>query len=159
MDLIGDLASQLNLPQGQAKGLAGGVLSLVQGALKDDGAEDDAKAFGDAVPEAAQWAAEGEVPGGEDEGGGLGDLLGAGMSMLGASKGSAGLASGVAALIQKFGLEPSHAAIAAPLITKFIESKVDPALLAKVQPMLALMGGGEDGGGGGLGGMLGGLLG
>ena len=65
-------------------------------------------------------------------------------------------------MIQKFGLEPSHAAIAAPLITKFIESKVDPALLAKVQPMLALMGGGgggQDGGGGGLGGMLGGLLG
>lgn len=158
MNLIESLSTQLNMPQGKAKGLAGGVMDLIQNAVKGEVSEETATAFGSSMPEVQQWKAEGEAPDG-DEGGGLGDLLGAGLSMLGSSSGSAGLVAGVASLIQKFGLEPSHAAIVAPLVTKFIESKLDPELLAKVQPILGMLGGAQGAKDSGIGGMLGGLLG
>jgi len=156
------LSSQLNMPEGQAKGLAGGLMGLVQGAIKEEVSPEDAQAMAQAVPEAQQWAKEGTTPDADDDGADLSDLLGMGMNMLGAGGGATGMVTGVAKLIEKFGLEPSHAAIAAPLVAQFLESKLDPSLLAKVQPVLAMLsGGGAAAGGdsGGLGGLLGGLLG
>lgn len=163
MDLIGELTSQLGTSEGQAKGLAGGLIGLVQSVVKDEVSEEAAQQLGSAVPEAKAWLKEGDTPEGiDDDGGGLGDLLGMGMGMLGASSSTSKLTAGVAKLIEKFGLEPRHAAIAAPLVAKFVESRIDPDLLAKVQPFLSVLGAGGDAGGaggGGLGGLVGGLLG
>jgi len=161
MDLIGALTSQLGTSEGKAKGLAGELLHLVQGAVKEEVSEEAAAELAAATPEAQQWRAEGETPaaGEAQAGGGFGDLLGAGMQMLGASGGTAGLVAGVAKLIEKFGLEPSHAAIAAPLVAKFIESKVDPGLMSKIAPVLGALAGGGGGAPSGGGGLLGGLFG
>lgn len=161
MDLLNELASATGLPAGQTKGLAGGLLGLVKNAVREEAGEDSAAALDAAIPEAEAWRSEGEAPpaAADDDGGG--GLLDMGLSMLGGMGGSGALVAGIAKLVERFGLEPSHAAMAAPLIAKFVESRVEPAHLQAIQPVLSMLSGagGGDGGSDGGGGLLGGLFG
>lgn len=176
MDLIGQLTQHLGVNSQQAQGLAGTVLGLVQGTVKEKLGEDAARQVGDAVPELQGWqqAAQAATPP-ADTGGGmlgaLGGMLGGGTSqgglggMLGALGGAASQAGDVAALVslaQRFNIDPSKVTLVAPLVLDFLKSRLDPGLVSKilsVVPMLTGGGSGNPSGGGGLGGALGGLLG
>lgn len=184
MDLIGQLTQQLGVNPQQAQGLAGSVLGLVQGAVKEKLGDDAAAQVAQAVPEMGSWqqAAQAQAPAG-DAGGGLMGALGGLMGgsapqggaggglggMLGALGGAAAQAGEVAALVslaQRFNIDASKATLIAPIVLNFLKSRLDPGLVSKilaVVPMLAGAAGGggsgTPGGGGGLGGVLGGLLG
>lgn len=182
MDLIGQLTQQLGVNPQQAQGLAGSVLGLVQGAVKEKLGDDAAGQVAQAVPELSGWqqAAQAQAPAG-DAGGGLmgalGGLMGGAPSqgsaggglggLMGALGGAASQAGEIAALVsvaQRFNIDASKATLIAPIVLNFLKSRLDPGLVSKilaVVPMLAGGGGGSGtpGGGGGLGGVLGGLLG
>ena len=183
MDLIAQLAGTLGLEENQAQALAGTVIGGVQSAVADEDPEKAAQ-IGSAVPELGDWkSTAGSLLGGGDSGGsaagGLGGMLG-GLAGGGGAAGLLGAAAGafggqeakdtvaVVGILNKFDVDAGKAAMVAPLILKFLKSRVDPGTLStilSVAPMLAgaVGGGGDDGGGdkpaGGLGGMLGGLLG
>jgi len=178
MDLIGQLTQQLGVNPQQAQGLAGSVLGLVQGTVKEKLGEGAAGQMAQAVPEMQGWqqAAQAAPASGGGSGmmGALGGLMGGGGGssggglggMLGALGGAASQAGEVAALVslaQRFNVDASKATLVAPLVLNFLKSRLDPGLVSKilaVVPMLGGAGGGTGGpGGGGLGGALGGLLG
>ncbi|WP_224245044.1 DUF2780 domain-containing protein [Hyalangium gracile] len=178
MDLIGQLSQQLGVNPQQAQGLAGSVLGLIQGTVKEKLGADAAGQVAGAVPELQGWqqAAQAQAPA-ADAGGGLmgalGGLMGGGSSSgglggaLGALGGAVSQAGEVAALVslaQRFNIDASKATLIAPIVLNFLKSRLDPGLVSKilaVVPMLAGASGGGSGtpGGGGLGGALGGLLG
>jgi hypothetical protein len=188
MDLIGQLSQQLGVDSNQAQGLAGSLLKLVQGTVKEKLGAQAAEQMGQAIPEMQGWeqqAARQAPQGGAGEGGGLmgalgglGGLLGGqGQSgggggglrgALGGLGGQAGEVAGVVALLQRFNIDAGKASLVAPLLLNFLKSRLDPKLVSgilTVMPMLANLGGGgntpEGGGsqgGGGLGGILGGLI-
>lgn len=193
MDFIGQLSQQLGVDSPQAQGLAGSLLKLVQGTVKEKMGSEAADQMGQAIPEMQGWQQQAEAQpaqaqqpesGGGLMGalGGLGGLLGGQgqgasgggglMGALGGAMGQAGEVAGVVALLQRFNLDASKAALVAPLLLDFLKSRLDPKLVSgilAVMPMLANLGGGgggntpggggAQGGGGGLGGLLGGLLG
>jgi len=180
MDLIGQLTQQLGVNPQQAQGLAGSVLGLVQGTVKEKLGDDAAGQMARAVPEMNGWqqVAQSQAPTGEAGGGlmgALGGLMGGASSqgqgglggMLGALGGAASHAGEVAALVslaQRFNIDAGKVTLIAPILLNFLRSRLDPGLVSKilaVVPMLAGGGGGGSGtpGGGGLGGALGGLLG
>jgi hypothetical protein len=187
MDLIGQLSQQLGVDSQQAQGLAGSLLKLVQGTVKEKMGGDAADQMGKAIPEMHGWeqAAATQAPQPESGGGGglmgaLGGLMGGGQgqsggggglmgALGGALGGQAGEMAGVVALLQRFNLDAGKASLVAPLLLNFLKSRLDPKLVSgilAVMPMLANLGGGGGGGspgggsqgGGGLGGILGGLI-
>lgn|GEM_PF-1249361 len=169
MDLIGQLSQQLGVDGTQAQGLAGGLLKLVQGTVKEKLGPDTANQLGQAIPEMDRWQQ--AAPPAEPEGGGLMGALGGLMGGQGGAGGLMGALGGAAAqgaevaavvsLLGRFNLDASKAALVAPLLLDFLKSRLDPALVGKVLSVLPMLTGGAGGGdsGGGLGGMLGGLLG
>ncbi len=183
MDLIGQLSQQLGVNGTQAQGVAGSLLKLVQGTVKEKLGPDAANQLGSAIPEMDSWqqaagaaapsqgggglmGALGGLVAGNDGGGGGGGGGGMG-AMLGAIGGvatQAGEVAAVVSLLGRFNIDASKASLVAPLLLNFLKSRLDPGLVGKilaVVPMLAGAGGagGNTPGGGGLGGMLGGLLG
>ncbi|WNG35231.1 hypothetical protein F0U61_17360 [Archangium violaceum] len=188
MDFIGQLSQQLGVDSNQAQGLAGSLLKLVQGTVKEKMGPQAADQMGQAIPEMQGWQQQAEAQtsqaqqpesGGGLMGalGGLGGLLGGqgqgqsgGGGLMGALGGAMGQASevaGVVALLQRFNLDAGKASLVAPLLLNFLKSRLDPQLVSgilAVMPMLANLagGGGNTPGGGGAqggGGGLGGLLG
>jgi hypothetical protein len=185
MDFIGQLSQQLGVDSNQAQGLAGSLLGLVQGTLKEKLGPDAAEQLGKAVPEMQGWqqaagaaapqgaggglmgALGGMMGGGQGQSGGAAGMLGALGGALGGAASHAGEVAGVVALLGRFNLDASKASLVAPLLLSFLKSRLDPALVSRilsVMPLLANVGGGNTPGGGpqgggGLGGMLGGLLG
>jgi hypothetical protein len=180
MDLIGQLSQQLGVDSHQAQGLAGSLLKLVQGTVKEKLGAQAAEQMGQAIPEMQGWeqqAAQQAPQGGAGGGGGLmgalgglGGLLGGQgqssgggggglMGALGGLGGQAGEVAGVVALLQRFNIDAGKASLVAPLLLNFLKSRLDPKLVSgilTVMPMLANLGGG--GNTGGLGGILGGLV-
>ncbi|MCP3144178.1 DUF2780 domain-containing protein [Pyxidicoccus xibeiensis] len=176
MDLIGQLSQQLGVNGTQAQGVAGSLLKLVQGTVKEKLGPDAADQLGRAVPEMDTWQRSStpaaSTPGPQEGGlmGALGGLMGgqeggAGgmLSALGGAAAQAGEVAAVVSLLGRFNIDASKATLVAPLLLDFLKSRLDPGLVGKilaVVPMLAGAGGGGPGsGGGGLGGMLGGLMG
>jgi hypothetical protein len=182
MDLIGQLTQQLGVNPQQAQGLAGSVLGLVQGTVKEKLGDDAAGQVAQAVPEMKGWqqAAQAQAPSGEAGGGlmgALGGLMGGGSSpggqgglggMLGSLGGAASHAGEVAALVslaQRFNIDASKVTLIAPIVLNFLKSRLDPGLVSKILAVVPMLAGGSGGGGsgtpggGGLGGVLGGLLG
>jgi hypothetical protein len=183
MDFIGQLSQQLGVDSQQAQGLAGSLLKLVQGTVKEKVGPAAADQMGKAIPEMHGWeqaAAQAPQPG---SGGGLmgalGGLMGGGQgqsgggglmgALGGALGGQAGEVAGIVALLQRFNLDAGKASLVAPLLLDFLKSRLDPKLVSgilAVMPMLANLGGGGGGGSqgggsqgdGGLGGLLGGLI-
>jgi hypothetical protein len=186
MDLIGQLSQQLGVDSNQAQGLAGSLLKLVQGTVKEKMGPEAADQLGQAIPEMQGWQQQAQTQqasqpesGGGLMGalGGLGGLLGGQgpssgggggglMGALGGAMGQAGEVAGLVALLQRFNLDAGKAALVAPLLLDFLKSRLDPKLVGgilAVMPMLANLGGGggstPGGGGSQGGGGLGGLLG
>ena len=184
MDLIGQLSQQLGVDGTQAQGVAGSLLKLVQGTVREKLGPDAASQMGSAIPEMESWQqAAGPAPqlmpgagggmlgtldglvrgndggGGGGGGGGMGAMLGA----IGGVATQAGEVAAVASLLGHFNINASKAVLVAPLLLDFLKSRLDPGLVGKilaVVPMLSGGGGGHTpGGGGGLGGLLGGLTG
>jgi hypothetical protein len=186
MDFIGQLSQQLGVDNNQAQGLAGSLLKLVQGTVKEKLGPEAADQVGQSIPELQGWqqAAQAQAPaesgggggglmgalgglggmlGGQGQSGGGGGLMGA----LGGAVGQAGEVAGVVALLGRFNIDAGKASLVAPLLLNFLKSRLDPKLVGgilSVMPMLANLGGGSpDGGGGGGaqggGGGLGGILG
>ncbi|WPB80397.1 DUF2780 domain-containing protein [Archangium violaceum] len=187
MDFIGQLSQQLGVDSNQAQGLAGSLLKLVQGTVKEKMGPEAADQMGQAIPEMQGWQQQAEAgtqPASQQESGGglmgalggLGGLLGGqgqssggGGGLMGALGGAVGQASevaGVVALLQRFNIDAGKASLVAPLLLNFLKSRLDPKLVGgilAVMPMLANLGSGggnaPGGGGGQGGGGLGGLLG
>jgi hypothetical protein len=179
MDFIGQLSQQLGVDSHQAQGLAGSLLKMVQGTVKEKMGPESADLLGQSIPEMQTWqqqaqpqhevggglmGALGGLLGGQEQGSSGGGLMGA----LGGAMGHAGEVAGLVALLHRFNLDPGKAALVAPLLLDFLKSRLDPKLVSgilTVMPMLTQLTGGnkppEGGGtpeGGGLGGLLGGLL-
>jgi hypothetical protein len=189
MDFIGQLSQQLGVDNNQAQGLAGSLLKLVQGTVKEKLGTQAAEQLGQSIPEMQGWQQAAQAPAPAESGGGgggglmgalggLGGMLGGGqgqssggggglMGALGGAVGHAGEVAGVVALLQRFNIDAGKASLVAPLLLNFLKSRLDPKLVSgilTVMPMLANLGGGggsPEGGGGsqGGGGGLGGILG
>ncbi|WP_426757129.1 DUF2780 domain-containing protein [Myxococcus sp. Y35] len=174
MDLIGQLSQQLGVDGTQAQGLAGSLLKLVQGTVKEKLGPDAASQMGQAIPEMDGWqrapsttSAPQTAP---DAGGGLMGALGGLMSgqeggtggMMSAL-GQAGDVAAVVSLLGRFNIDASKASLVAPLLLNFLKSRLDPALVGRILSAVPLLsgagGGGHTPGSGGLGGLLGGLMG
>ncbi|HEX8822738.1 MAG TPA: DUF2780 domain-containing protein [Archangium sp.] len=186
MDFIGQLSQQLGVDSNQAQGVAGSLLKLVQGTVKEKLGADAADQMGQSIPEMQGWqqAAQAQTPPAGSGGGGglmgalggLGGMLGGQaqsggggggglMGALGGAMGHAGEVAGVVALLQRFNIDAGKASLVAPLLLNFLKSRLDPKLVGgilTVMPMLANLGGGggsPEGGGSQGGGGLGGILG
>lgn len=186
MDLIGTLSSQLGLDANQAAALAGSVIGGVRGQVAKEEGDEKAAQIDEAIPELSSWQDKAaEMFGGGDAGpggaggfldmasgalGGLGGMMGgdsAAGGLLGAAAGALGSqqAKQTAALVgvlDKLGLNASHAAMIAPVALSFLKERLPDGVLdmaLKAAPFLT--GGGDDSsdGGGGIAGALGGLLG
>lgn len=148
MDLIATLAPKLGLDPQAAEALAGAVL----GAARTQVPDAETAKLDEAVPEIDAWSktaervlAEPDDGDGDASGGMLGMLAkaagsGLGNELLGAVMGEdAQEAATVVALFQKLGLEPSHAAMAAPMVVDFLEERVGDAWaerIVKAAPVL-----------------------
>ncbi len=178
MDLIGQLAGALGVQEEQAQAVAGAVLGTVKKQVADEAGGDAAAKVDAAVPELSGWQAKAQSMLGGGGGGGGGGLLGAaagalgggGGGLLGAAAGALGgedarQTAALVTILGKLDIDPSKAALVAPLALSFLKDRLDPKLLNTVlsaAPMLAggASGAGSDGGGlGAAAGMLGGLLG
>ncbi len=149
MDLIGALAGQLGIDTNQAEAVAGAVL----GSVRADAPATETAALEAAVPEMGDWEAKAkamladntELSANEGDGGFFGNLLssagsGIGNQILGAVAGKEAAEKAAAVgLLGKLGLQPSHAALAAPLVLSFLESRLPEGTMSsllKVAPML-----------------------
>lgn len=175
MDLIGQLAGALGVQEEQAQAVAGAVLGTVKKQVADEAGGDAAAKVDAAVPELSGWQAKAQSMLGGGGGGGLlgaaaGALGGGGGGLLGAAAGALGgedarQTAALVTILGKLDIDPSKAALVAPLALSFLKDRLDPKLLNTVlsaAPMLAggASGAGSDGGGlGAAAGMLGGLLG
>lgn len=167
MDFIGQLSQQLGMQPTQAQGLAGSLLTMVQGAVKEKLGAPAAEQLGQAIPELGSWhqQAQAQAPhavpqAGAGEGlmgalGGLGGLLGghaqggeaagqapSGGGLLGALGGAvtqAGELAGLVAVLQRFHLDAGKAALVAPLLLDFLKSRLDPQLLSGVLSALPML--------------------
>jgi hypothetical protein len=150
MDIVGEIASKLGVPQEQARNIAGTVLGTIRKEAPADVAQEmDAK-----VPEAREWEPPAQSGGGL---GGLGGMLG------GALGGGGGAAAGLLGQLSRFGVDASSIGKLVPTVVQFLQSRIGADKVEKLMshvPFLKQFGGGGDGGGGGGGlGGLGGLFG
>ncbi|MBX2800657.1 MAG: DUF2780 domain-containing protein [Myxococcales bacterium] len=134
MDIIESLSGQLGLDPRQAQALAGAVL----GAARDESADEETAKLEQAVPELDQWASvaqsmlsEGGADDGDSGGGGLlGSLAkmagsGLGNELVGAVLGEdAQETATLVAVMNKLGLDTSHATMAAPVVLEFLENRL-----------------------------------
>jgi len=175
MDLIGSLAGALGVEPRMAEAVAGAVL----GATRDQAPEEETAKLDEAIPEISGWKDTAkmvlaEASDDDDPPDNLFESLtemagsGIGNQLIGALGGAKAQNSAAAvALIGKLGLEPSHAAMIAPVVLQFVEARIGSEWLQRLlsaAPMLAGMqqagaSGGKSGAAGALGGMLGGLFG
>jgi hypothetical protein len=158
MDFVSALAQQVGIPSDKAAAVAGGLVGLVQGQLKDGGQDKAAAAVGAAVPELGGWQKAAQALGGGGEGGGLGalagalgggggggglgDLLGAATSgqgggLLGAVAGAVGGEKAqntvaIVGVLNSVGLDAGKAALVGPLLLQFLESRLDAGTLKLV---------------------------
>ena len=168
MDLISNLASAVGISPEQAQAVAG----MAIGAAKSQVAETDpglATQMGAAIPELSGWEAaisavtSAATPAAAGHGGLLGSLAsaassGLGNQLLGAVAGeSAAQGAQLAGLLAKLGLGTEHAALAAPVLLSFLESRLEADTLKKLFDAAPLLAGLTNGGG--LAAALGGLLG
>lgn len=170
MDLIGALSSQLGIDSSKAEAVAGSVLGMVRGQVQESAGDDAVGELDQAVPQLSGWmdAAKSMMGGASDDaapaGGALGGLIGAAAGMLGGKEAQDIAKVGV--LLNGLGLDASKAAMAAPVIVKFLKDKLPGGLFDTVlaaAPMLAGLGkdDGDDGNddGGGIAGAIGSLFG
>ncbi len=151
MDLIANLSSQLGIDAGQAQGLAGTALGFIQRQVADKVGSQEASALENAVPELGSWGEKAAaLGGGTAASSGGGGLLGMAAGLVGG--GELGELAGAAS---KLGLDASSVQKALPLITSFLESRLDAGTLSKILQAVPFL---KGGGGGGLAGALGGLL-
>ncbi|NPC84720.1 hypothetical protein HPC49_41705, partial [Pyxidicoccus fallax] len=89
MDLIGQLSQQLGVNGTQAQGLAGSLLKLVQGTVKEKLGPDAADQMGRSIPEMDSWqqSAGAAAPQADAGGGGLMGALG---GLMGGGQGGGG---------------------------------------------------------------------
>jgi hypothetical protein len=159
MDFVSALAQQVGIPSDKAAAVAGGLVGLVQGQLKDGGQDKAAAAVGAAVPELGGWQKAAQALGGGGEGGGLGALAGAlggggggggglggllgaatsgqGGGLLGAVAGAVGGEKAqntvaIVGVLNSVGLDAGKAALVGPLLLQFLESRLDAGTLKLV---------------------------
>jgi hypothetical protein len=121
MDLINQLATQLDLDTTQAKGLAGTLLGKVGEAAGPEAAQ----AIGQSVPELDQWSQAAANPEPEQVGLLGGFLGGGGSALIGSVMGEGAQETAeIASMLSKLGIEPTKALMAAPLIKQFIEERL-----------------------------------
>ena len=171
MDLIQTLSSQLGITPDQAKGLAGGLLGVVNGAVHHGTGADAAGQLQNAVPELKNWMQTAAAHQGVTAPAGGGDLLGtlssmlgtAGAGNLGAQLQGSGAATAMTNMLGKYGVKPEQLAAVAPVVGQFLQHRMGSdgaqAVLGKVLPMLTGSPGQTQGGLGGIASMLGGLFG
>jgi hypothetical protein len=172
MDLIQTLSSQLGVSPDQAKGLAGSLLGVVNGAVHHGVGADAAGQIQNAIPELKTWMQTAAAHQGVTAPAGGGDLLGTLGSMLGSAQAGAGnlgaqlQGSGAGAamttMLAKYGVKPEQLAAVAPVLGQFLQHRMGPdgqAIIAKVLPMLSGSQGQTQGALGGIASMLGGLFG
>jgi hypothetical protein len=172
MDLVGTLSSKLGVTPDQAKGLAGGLLGVVNGAVHHGAGADAASQLQAAVPELKSWMQTAAAHQGVTAPAGGGDLLGTLGAMLGSGQGGAaagnlatqlqgsGAATAMTTMMAKYGVKPEQLAAVAPMLGQFIQHRMGPdgqALVGKVLPMLSSAQ--AQGALGGIASMLGGLFG
>jgi len=173
MDLVGTLSSQLGMTPDQAKGLAGGLLGVLNGAVHHGAGPDAASQLQAAIPELKNWMQTAAAhQGAAAPAGGSGDLLGMLGSMLG-SQGAgnlatqlqgSGAATAMTTVLAKYGIKPEQMAAVAPVLGQFLQHRMGAdgaqSILGQVLPMLTGAAQGQGSGGlGGIASMLGGLLG
>jgi hypothetical protein len=175
MDLVQTLSSQLGMTPDQAKGLAGGLLGVVNGAVHHGVGADAAGQLQNAIPELKNWMQTAAAHQGVTAPAGGGDLLGMLGSMLGSGSGQGGAAGNLGAQLQgsgtatamttmlaKYGVKPEQLAAVAPMLGQFLQHRMGPdgqAVIGKVLPMLTGGQGQPPGALGGMASMLGGLFG
>ena len=174
MDLIGTLSSQLGMTPDQAKGLAGGLLGVVNGAVHHGAGPGAAGQLQAAIPELANWMQTAAAHQGvAAPAGGSGDLLGMLGSMLGGAPGAAnlgaqlqgsGAATAMTTVLAKYGVKPEQMAAVAPVLNQFLQHRMGPdgaqSILGQLLPMLTGASQGQAQAGlGGIAGMLSGLFG
>ena len=150
--LIGQLAQQFGLGEGQAEAGAGAVLKFLQS--QAGGAE--VQEVIAKVPGAEAWMAKAEAL--PQEGGGGGGLLGQAAGLLGSMGGGAGGLGQVLSQLQSAGLSADSAAQFVPALIEKLRGEAGSDLINTVieqVPALKSLLGGD---GGGLGGMLGKLI-
>ena len=173
MDLIGTLSSQLGMTPDQAKGLAGGLLGVVNGAVHHGAGPDAAGQLQAAIPELKNWMQTAAAhQGGAVPAGGTGDLLGMLGSMLGGAQAGnlaaqlqgSGAATAMTTVLAKYGVKPEQMAAVAPVLGQFLQHRMGAdgaqSVLGQLLPMLTGAAQGQASGGlGGIASMLGGLFG
>lgn len=171
MDLIQTLSSQLGVTPDQAKGLAGGLLGVVNGAVHHGTGPDAAGQLQNAIPELKNWMQTAAAHQGVTAPAGGGDLLSslssmlgtAGAGNLGAQLQGTGAATAMTNMLAKYGVKPEQLAAVAPVLGQFIQHRMGSdgaqAVLGKILPMLTGGQGQTQGGLGGIASMLGGLFG
>lgn len=158
MELIDALAHQLNLDPVKAQALAGGVLGVVQNALADRAGPASVQQLEAAVPELPAWKQAAETQMGADapgaSEGGLGGLLGSALGSLGGSLGgTVGAVALLAPMLGKLGISEEQVRVVIPLISRFLEQRLDGPVFDQVKELLPISR--DDEGGMGI---LGGLL-
>ena len=156
MDLIAELTSQLGMPEGQAKGLAGSLFGMLKEQVADKVGAPEAEELAANVPEIEDWAASGDsaTDAGEAEGG----LMGLAGSLLGGSSGGGLDIGSLIALAGKFNLDAGTAKSLLPIALQFLKGRLPAPLLEKIAGAIPLLGGGNSSGAGGLAGALGKLF-
>jgi len=172
MDLVQTLSSKLGVTPDQAKGLAGGLLGVVNGAVHHGAGADAAGQLQAAIPELKNWMQTAAAHQGVTAPAAGGDLLGTLGAMLGSGQGGAaggnlatqlqgtGAATAMTNMMAKYGVKPEQLAAVAPVLGQFLEHRMGPegqAAVAKVLPMLTS--GQAQGALGGIASMLGNLFG
>ncbi len=173
MDLIGTLSSQLGMTPDQAKGLAGGLLGVVNGAVHHGTGADAAGQLQAAIPELKNWMQTTAAhQGAAAPAGDSGDLLGMLGSLLGSAQGAnlaaqlkgSGAATAMTTVLAKYGVKPEQMAAVGPVLSQFLQHRMGAdgaqSIVGQVLPMLtgAAQGQGQSGLGG-IASMLGGLFG
>jgi hypothetical protein len=173
MDLVQTLSSQLGVTPDQAKGLAGGLLGVVNGAVHHGAGADAAGQLQAAIPELKNWMQTAAAHQGVAAPAGGGDLLGMLGSMLNSAQGGtagnlgaqlqgSGAATAMTGMLAKYGVKPEQLAAVAPVLGQFLQHRMGPegqAVIGKVLPMLTGGQGQAQGGLGGVASMLGSLFG
>ena len=170
MDLIQTLSSQLGVTPDQAKGLAGSLLGVVNGAVHHGAGADAAGQLQNAIPELKNWMQTAAAHQGVTVPAAGGDLLGTLGSMLGNSQAGAGnlgaqlqgngATAAMTTMLGKYGVKPEQLAAVAPVLGQFLQNRMGPegqAVIGKVLPMLTS--GQAQSAIGGIASMLGGLFG
>lgn len=153
MNFIANLASTLGIEEKTAEAVAGLALKKVQGAVAEKEGQEAARQLGDAVPEMGQWEKTASQLQGDDGGGLLGGLLGggAGGDLLGSALTAFGgqdvaETAAIVAILSRFDIDASKAAMAAPVILNFLKSRLSPdtlKLVTQAAPFLTMLGGGK----------------